>query len=163
MANNSGTGSENHRSRSRRERSSSGPLPWSRSWWKMPSTRGPTAVTVEIRDGGTSFIRVTDNGSGIDREPGGSCLFAPFHQQNPGGGGSVSRRFPGIPRGGLVQYRVHRHGGADYEDAGTLTRACAMSSKAARRRPDRRIWLRRTAPPFWCGVSFITPRPGGNF
>ena len=27
---------------------------------------GATAVTVEIRDGGTSFIRVTDNGSGIE-------------------------------------------------------------------------------------------------
>lgn len=27
-----------------------------------------TAVTVEIREGGTSFIRVTDNGCGIDRE-----------------------------------------------------------------------------------------------
>ena len=26
---------------------------------------GATAVTVEIRDGGISFIRVTDNGSGI--------------------------------------------------------------------------------------------------
>ena len=29
---------------------------------------GATAVTVEIRDGGASFIRVTDNGSGIDRD-----------------------------------------------------------------------------------------------
>ena len=29
---------------------------------------GATAVTVEIRDGGTSFIRVTDNGSGIERD-----------------------------------------------------------------------------------------------
>lgn len=29
---------------------------------------GATAVTVEIRDGGTSFLRVTDNGSGIERE-----------------------------------------------------------------------------------------------
>ncbi len=29
---------------------------------------GATAVTVEIRDGGTSFIRVTDNGCGIDRD-----------------------------------------------------------------------------------------------
>ena len=29
---------------------------------------GATAVTVEIRDGGTSFIRVTDNGSGIDHD-----------------------------------------------------------------------------------------------
>ena len=27
-----------------------------------------TAVTVEIRDGGISFIRVTDNGSGIPKE-----------------------------------------------------------------------------------------------
>lgn len=29
---------------------------------------GATAVTVEIRDGGTSFLRVTDNGSGIEKE-----------------------------------------------------------------------------------------------
>ncbi|MCI8745490.1 MAG: DNA mismatch repair protein MutL, partial [Lachnospiraceae bacterium] len=29
---------------------------------------GATAVAVEIRDGGTSFLRVTDNGSGIERE-----------------------------------------------------------------------------------------------
>lgn len=29
---------------------------------------GATAVTVEIRDGGTTFIRVTDNGSGIEKE-----------------------------------------------------------------------------------------------
>lgn len=28
---------------------------------------GATAVTVEIKDGGTSFIRVTDNGSGIEK------------------------------------------------------------------------------------------------
>ena len=29
---------------------------------------GASAVTVEIRDGGISFLRVTDNGSGIDRD-----------------------------------------------------------------------------------------------
>ncbi len=29
---------------------------------------GATAVTVEIRDGGISFLRVTDNGSGIEKE-----------------------------------------------------------------------------------------------
>lgn len=29
---------------------------------------GATAITVEIRDGGTTFIRVTDNGSGIEKE-----------------------------------------------------------------------------------------------
>ena len=29
---------------------------------------GATAVAVEIRDGGISFLRVTDNGSGIEKE-----------------------------------------------------------------------------------------------
>ena len=29
---------------------------------------GAGAVTVEIKDGGISFIRVTDNGCGIDKE-----------------------------------------------------------------------------------------------
>ncbi len=29
---------------------------------------GATAVTVEAKEGGTTFIRVTDNGSGMDRE-----------------------------------------------------------------------------------------------
>jgi len=29
---------------------------------------GATAITVEIRDGGTSFLRVTDNGSGIEKD-----------------------------------------------------------------------------------------------
>ncbi len=29
---------------------------------------GATSITVEIRDGGTSFIRITDNGSGINEE-----------------------------------------------------------------------------------------------
>ena len=33
----------------------------------MPVMRGATAVTVEIKDGGTSFIRVTDNGFGIEK------------------------------------------------------------------------------------------------
>lgn len=33
----------------------------------MPVMRVATAVTVEIKDGGTSFIRVTDNGSGIEK------------------------------------------------------------------------------------------------
>ena len=28
---------------------------------------GATAVTVEIKDGGLSFIRITDNGAGIEK------------------------------------------------------------------------------------------------
>ena len=34
----------------------------------MPLTPGATAVTVEIRDGGTTLIRITDNGCGIEKE-----------------------------------------------------------------------------------------------
>ena len=29
---------------------------------------GATAVTIEIKDGGISFIRITDNGSGISKD-----------------------------------------------------------------------------------------------
>ena len=29
---------------------------------------GATAITVEIKEGGISFIRVTDNGSGINKD-----------------------------------------------------------------------------------------------
>ena len=28
---------------------------------------GATAITIEIKDGGMSFIRITDNGSGINK------------------------------------------------------------------------------------------------
>lgn len=41
---------------------------------------GATAVTVEIKDGGISFIRITDNGCGISKEEIPMAFFAPFHQ-----------------------------------------------------------------------------------
>ena len=31
---------------------------------------GASAITVEIKEGGTSFIRITDNGCGIDKKAG---------------------------------------------------------------------------------------------
>lgn len=34
-----------------------------------------TAVTVEIKEGGISFIRITDNGCGIERAQGSACFF----------------------------------------------------------------------------------------
>ena len=42
--------------------------PPSRNWWRTRWARGASAVTVEIRDGGISYFRVTDNGSGIRSE-----------------------------------------------------------------------------------------------
>ena len=41
-----------------------------------------TAVTVEIKEGGTTFVRITDNGCGIEREQVPLCVSAPFHQQD---------------------------------------------------------------------------------
>ncbi len=41
---------------------------------------GATAVTVEIKDGGISFIRITDNGCGISKEEIPMAFFAPFYQ-----------------------------------------------------------------------------------
>lgn len=41
---------------------------------------GATAVTVEIKDGGISFIRITDNGCGISKEEIPMAVFAPFYQ-----------------------------------------------------------------------------------
>ncbi len=35
---------------------------------------GADAVTVEIKDGGTSFIRVTDNGGGIEKSQVGNAF-----------------------------------------------------------------------------------------
>ena len=29
---------------------------------------GATSITVEIKDGGTTFLRITDNGSGIEKD-----------------------------------------------------------------------------------------------
>ena len=41
-----------------------------------------TSVTVEIKDGGISFIRVTDNGCGIEAELCGGSVLLPQYGQN---------------------------------------------------------------------------------
>ena len=62
-----------------------------------------TAVTVEIRDGGISYIRVTDNGCGIPKEEVPFCAIPPV-RSNPWKiylrylpWGSVVRPFPVSP------------------------------------------------------------------
>ena len=72
-----------------------------------------TAVTIEIKEGGISLIRVTDNGCGIPRDeiPG---IFTPRNQQNHTGRRLASDYFSGISRGSSFQYRFYRPGGADH-------------------------------------------------
>ena len=43
---------------------------------------GATSITVEIKDGGKSLIRVTDNGSGIAKNEVRIAFFASRHEQN---------------------------------------------------------------------------------
>ena len=57
-----------------------------------------TAVTVEIKEGGISFIRITDNGCGIERRGVLAWLFAPFDQQDQKRGRSDEHYLFGIPR-----------------------------------------------------------------
>ena len=59
---------------------------------------GATAVTVEIKEGGISLIRITDNGCGIEREQVSTGVFAPFHQQDQECGRSVYVSFSRVPR-----------------------------------------------------------------
>ena len=44
---------------------------------------GATAITVEIEEGGISYIRIADNGCGIEREEVPSAFLPSFHQQDP--------------------------------------------------------------------------------
>ena len=64
---------------------------------------GANAVTVEIRDGGTSLVRITDNGCGIPKDL-RKHVFEPFFTTKKDGKG------PGI---GLtvVKRMVEEHGG----------------------------------------------------
>ena len=55
---------------------------------------GATAITVEIQDGGITFIRITDNGCGIDERRDSARFSASFHQQDPDGGGSFTVSLP---------------------------------------------------------------------
>ena len=55
---------------------------------------GANAVTVEIKDGGTSLVRITDNGCGIPKEQVRIAYHAACDEQNPKGGGSADQRIP---------------------------------------------------------------------
>ena len=63
-----------------------------------------TAVTVEIKEGGTTFIRVTDNGCGIPADVAAN-IFVPFFTTKPNGSGiglSVSRQIMRMHNGSIM-------------------------------------------------------------
>lgn len=57
-----------------------------------------TAVTVEIKEGGISFIRITDQWLRHRAGRRSACLFAPFDQQDQKRGRSDEHYLFGIPR-----------------------------------------------------------------
>lgn len=61
---------------------------------------GASHITVEIRDGGMTFLRVTDDGCGHGRRGRGNCLSAPCHQQAAPGFGSGGHSHAGVSRRG---------------------------------------------------------------
>ena len=75
---------------------------------------GSNAVTVEIKDGGTTLVRITDNGEGIAPSEVKKAFMR--HQQDHEGGGSFRHHFPGIPWRGSFQYCGGLPGGAYYQD-----------------------------------------------
>lgn len=70
---------------------------------------GASKVTIEIRHGGVTMIRVSDNGSGIAPEDVPGDVSAPRHQQGAHPGGSGPHRDAGLPRRGDG---LHPRGGA---------------------------------------------------
>ena len=131
----------------------------------MPSMRGPTAVTVEIRDGGIAFVRITDNGCGIApkriRSRWLSCAIPPAR--------SSRRRIclpchlPGLSRRGAFQHCGRLPGGAHHQDSRENSHGCPLPVIEGGRREDtasRKKSARRTAPPLRSGETLSVQRAG---
>ena len=58
---------------------------------------GASALTVEIQHGGMTYIRITDDGCGMEPGDVGDGLPPPRHQQDPHGVRPGGHRHPGIP------------------------------------------------------------------
>ncbi len=58
---------------------------------------GASAIVVEIQHGGLTYLRIADNGCGIDAEQLPTAFFAPCHQQAADGGRSDRHRYAGLP------------------------------------------------------------------
>ena len=72
---------------------------------------GADQITVEIRNGGKSYIRVTDNGSGIEAGDMETAFLR--HQQRPGSG---RHRHPGLSRGSTGKHLCCGTGGTHQQN-----------------------------------------------
>ncbi len=93
---------------------------------------GATSITVEIRDGGISFIRVTDNGCGIEMEDIPAAFLRHSTSKITYRGGSGPHLLPGVPGGGSLQHRGRGSGGADHKDRGQYLRRPPTGSREER-------------------------------
>ena len=107
---------------------------------------GANAVTVEIREGGTAFIRITDNGEGIEKEqvPTAFLRTPPVKSEC---GRSAAGRLSGLSRGGFIQYCRCLPGRTDHQNSRSLT-GCRYLIEGERKKGWRRSALPRGAP-FW--------------
>ena len=129
----------------------------------MPVDAGATAVTVEIRDGGTSFIRVTDNGSGIAADQVADAFLRHSTSKIRTVEDLVPYLLSGVPGRGAFQHCLRIPGGADHQDRGQPTPASATVIEGGEEKKPGGDRRRRTAPPSWSGICFIIHRPDGNF
>lgn len=81
-----------------------------------------TAITVEIREGGISLMRITDNGCGIENSQVATAFFAPCDKQNPKCQRFAYDWLSGLSRGGAFEHFRSGTGGDYYKDAGGTDR-----------------------------------------
>ncbi len=79
---------------------------------------GATAVTVEIEEGGISYIRIADNGCGIPKEEVPSAFLRHSTSKIRSVDDLLHIAFPGIPWRSALQYRCRLPGGNDHKDSG---------------------------------------------
>lgn len=123
---------------------------------------GATAITVEIKDGGSTLIRITDNGSGIRKDQVPLAFLRHSTSKITSAADLAGVISSGVSRGGSLQHRRRGPCGADHKTGGSD----AGHQLCDRGRP-RGLHGGDGAPgtdlPFLCGSSSTTHRPGGSF
>ena len=97
---------------------------------------GANVITVEIKDGGISFIRITDNGCGIEKDQ----IPLAFLRHSTSKIRSVEDLLTVSSlgfRGEALQYRSSRAGRADHETCGCAD-GCALCDRGIQRKSERR-------------------------